>query len=84
MRGRFAGLSLVRRERWHWGDLNVDLLGTVLCRRPAARLISGGDEAILRAAIRCRCSISKGRGGRHASMASISIGVEEKQLVTHL
>ena len=66
------------------GGLNVDLLGTDLCRRPAAGLISGGDKAILRAAMRCRCSISKGRGGRQASMASIGIGVEEKQLVTHL
>ena len=52
MRGRFAGLSLVRRERWHWGDLNEDLLGTDLWRRPAAGLISGGEEDILRAAMR--------------------------------
>ena len=38
----------------------------------------------LRAAMRWRCSISRGRGGRQASMASIGIWVEEKQLVTHL
>ena len=30
MRGRFAGLSLVRRERWYWGDLKEDLLETDL------------------------------------------------------
>ena len=84
MRGRFAGFSPVRRERWHWGDLKVDLLGTDLWRRPAAGLISGGEEANLRAAIRWRCSISRGRGGRQASMASMGIGVELKQLVTHL
>ena len=82
--GCFAGLSLVRRERWHWGDLKEDLLGTDLWSRPAAWFISGGEEASLRAAIRWRCSISSGRGGRQASMAKMVIRVEEKQLVTHL
>ena len=51
-RGRFAGLSLVRRTRWHWGDLKVDLFGTDLWSRPAAGFISGGEEANLRAAMR--------------------------------
>ena len=51
MRGRFAGFSLVRRERWHWGDLKVDLFGTDLWSRPAAGFISGGEEANLRAAM---------------------------------
>ena len=83
MRGRFVGLSLVRRERWHWGDVKGDLLGTDLWSRPAAGLISG-EEASLRAAMRWRCSISRGRGGRQASMARMGIGVEIKQLVTHL
>ena len=84
MRGRFAGLSLVRRERWHWGDLNADLLGTDLWRRPAAGLISGGEEDSLSAAMRWRCSIKRGSGGRHASMARMGTGVERKQFVTHL
>ena len=57
---------------------------TDLCSRVAAGLISGGEEASLSAAMRCRCSISRGRGGRQASMANMGIGVEEKQLVTHL
>ena len=51
IRGGFAGLSLVRRERWHWGDLKVDLFGTDLWSRPAAGCISGGEEANLRAAM---------------------------------
>ena len=34
--------------------------------------------------MRCQCSIRSGRGGRDASMASMEIGVEEKQLVIHL
>ena len=62
----------------------IDLLGTDLCRRAAAGLISGGEEVSLRAAMGCRCSIRRERGGRHASMASMGIKVEEKQLVTHL
>ena len=84
MRGRFAGFSLVRRERWHWGDLKVDLLGTDLWSRPAAGFISRGEEASLRAAMRWRCSISRRRAGRQASIAIIGIGVDIKQLVTHL
>ena len=52
IRGRFARFSLVRRERWHWGDLKVDLLGTDLWTRPAAGFISGAEEANLRAAMR--------------------------------
>ena len=53
MRGRFAGLSLTSRERsrWHKGDLKVDLLGTDLCSRAEAGLISGGEEVSLRAVI---------------------------------
>ena len=62
----------------------MDLLVTDLCSRAAAGLISGGEEVSLRAALRCRCSISRERGGRQASIASMGIGVEEKQLVTHL
>ena len=52
MRGHLAGLSLVRSEQWHWGDLKRDLLGTDLWSRPAAGFISGGEEASLRAAMR--------------------------------
>ena len=77
MKGHLAGMSLTRGERWHWGDLWVDLLETVLCSRAAARLISGGEEVSLRAAIRCRCSINRGWDGRQASMAKMGIGVEE-------
>ena len=64
--------------------MKVDLLGTDLCSGAAAGSISGGEEVSLRAAMRCRCSIRRVRGGRHASMASMVFGVEEKQLVTHL
>ena len=46
--------------------------------------LGGGQEAILRVAMPWRCSIRSGRGGRQASMAKTVIGVEEKQLVTHL
>ena len=55
-----------------------------MCSRAAARLISGGEEVSLRVAIRCWYSINRGRDGRQASMAKMGIGVEEKQLVTHL
>ena len=52
MRGRLAGFSLTSMERGHWGDLKVDLLGSDLCSRAAAGLISGGEEVSQRAAIR--------------------------------
>ena len=52
MSGALAGLRLTRREQWHWGDLTVDLLGTDLCSRGAAGLISGAEAPSLRAAMR--------------------------------
>ena len=27
IRGRLVGLSLTKRDRWHWGDLKEELLG---------------------------------------------------------
>ena len=84
MRGRRAGFSLTRRERWHCGERKEERFGTDLCSRADAGLISGGEQTTLRAAMRWRCSIRRTSGGREASMAKIGIGVEEKQLVTHL
>ena len=83
MRGRLAGLSLTRRDRWHWRDLKEDQLGTDFCSCAAGGFSSGGVEVSLRAAIHWRWSISKGRGGRHDSTARMGIGVAEKELVAH-
>ena len=57
---------------------------TDLCSWAAAGLISEGEEVSRRAAMRCRCSINRGRDGRQASMAKFGIGLEEKKLVIHL
>src|ERR1700760_4860920 len=84
IRGLLAGLSLTSRRRWQSGDLKAERLGTDLCSRAATGLISGGEETALRAAVRCRCSIKRGSGGRQDSMARMGMGVEEKQFVTHL
>jgi len=84
MRGRWAGFNLTSRERWQSGEWKGDWFGTDLCSLADAGLISGGEQTILRAAMRCRCSIRRTRGGRQDSMASIGTAVEEKQLVTHL
>ena len=62
----------------------MDLLGTDLWSHPAAGLISGGEVVSLRAAMRWRSSIRRGRGGRQASMAGKGIGVAEKHFVTLL
>jgi len=84
MRGRWAGFNLTSRERWQSGERKEDWFGTDLCSLADAGLICAAEQTILRAAMRCRCSIRRTRGGRQDSMASIGTGVEEKQLVTHL
>ena len=49
-----------------------------------AVLIGVGEEMSLRAAIRLLCGRRTMSGGRHDSAARIGMGVDQKQLVTHL
>jgi len=49
-----------------------------------ARLISGGEHRILRCARPPFYVTRSSSGGRKASMARVSVGVDIKQLVVHL
>jgi len=63
-----------------WGEK----VGTVFGRRAEAGLMSGGEQISLRPARRRWWRITRGSGGRQASLCKHIVLVVEKQLVIHL
>jgi len=54
------------------------------CKRAVARLTSGGEQTVLRAAKLCFCDTRRGMGGRQDSITRMPMEVDEKQFVAHL
>ena len=82
--GMTLGARRVHRARCESGALALGRAGKDRLRRAEAGLIAVGEEISLRVAIRLLCRRRTERGGRQYSAARIGIGVDGKQLVTHL
>ena len=70
-----------REESW---ALKTEREGKEGGRRATAGLWVGGAQATRRAARRLRYLQYAAKGGRQASLVRMDVGVEKKQLVTHL
>ena len=78
------GSRHVQRDRRGLEDLSCSREGKVMQGWAKAGLIGGGEETRHNAAIRLFCLNRTQSGRRQDSGARRGIGVERKQLVTHL
>ena len=82
--GIALGARRLHRGRWESGARSFSSEGIDLQRRAEAGLMEVGQERSLSPAIGLWCGKRTESGGRHDSADRIGLGVDLKQLVTHV